>query len=171
MASYSDGFRARIVGKLVGPNAVSMASVWRETGISRTTLSTWVQNARHAEAMAKREAKAPRAALSAKERLRIVAAAEGLEGDALGALLRREGVHESELQSWRQAAEVALSDAAAAPRERPPPGASRRIRELERELKRKDKALAEAAAILVLRKKMEALWGDADSGTDEENDK
>ncbi len=36
----------------------------------------------------------------------------------------------------------------------------KRIKELERELKRKDKALAEAAAILVLRKKFNAYWSD-----------
>ena len=35
----------------------------------------------------------------------------------------------------------------------------KRIKELERELLRKDKALAEAAALLVLRKKLDALWG------------
>jgi hypothetical protein len=35
----------------------------------------------------------------------------------------------------------------------------KRIAELERELRRKDKALAETAAILVLRKKMNAFWG------------
>ena len=35
----------------------------------------------------------------------------------------------------------------------------KRIRELERELRRKDKALAEAAAILVLRKKLNVYWG------------
>ncbi len=35
----------------------------------------------------------------------------------------------------------------------------KRIRELERELQRKDKALAEAAALLILRKKLNALWG------------
>ena len=37
-----------------------------------------------------------------------------------------------------------------------------RIRELERELNRKDKALAETAALLVLRKKLNALWGNDD---------
>ena len=37
--------------------------------------------------------------------------------------------------------------------------ADQRIAELERELRRKDKALAETAAILVLRKKMNAFWG------------
>lgn len=40
-----------------------------------------------------------------------------------------------------------------------------RIRELERELQRKEKALAEAAALLVLRKKLNTLWGD-DAGGD-----
>lgn len=36
----------------------------------------------------------------------------------------------------------------------------RRIRELERELLRKDRALAETAALLALRKKLAALWGE-----------
>lgn len=40
----------------------------------------------------------------------------------------------------------------------------KRIRELERELRRKDKALAETAAILVLRKKLNAYWGDDSEG-------
>lgn len=37
-----------------------------------------------------------------------------------------------------------------------------RIRELERELRRKDAALAETAALLVLRKKLNAYWGSDD---------
>ena len=36
----------------------------------------------------------------------------------------------------------------------------KRIKELERELKRKDAALAETAALLVLRKKLNAYWGE-----------
>jgi len=46
------------------------------------------------------------------------------------------------------------------------------VRKLEAELKRKDKALAEAAALLVLSKKVQALWGDQEDddtkGSDEE---
>jgi hypothetical protein len=37
---------------------------------------------------------------------------------------------------------------------------------LERELRRKDEALAETAALLVLKKKVQAIWGDADDTTD-----
>jgi uncharacterized protein YukE len=37
--------------------------------------------------------------------------------------------------------------------------AKQRIQQLERELARKEKALAEAAARMILRKKAEAIWG------------
>ena len=36
----------------------------------------------------------------------------------------------------------------------------KQIKQLKQEIKRKDKALAEAAAILILRKKLNALWGE-----------
>ena len=48
---------------------------------------------------------------------------------------------------------------------------ARQIRQLERELARKDKALAETAALLVLKKKAQAIWGDEDDDTDEKKDK
>jgi transposase len=98
------------------------------------------------------------------EKLRVVTAASGLTGTALGAFLRREGLHEAQLTAWREAAETALGAPA-----RPRPGASleaQRIRELERELRRKDKALAETAALLVLKKTVQAIWGDGDATTD-----
>jgi len=50
-------------------------------------------------------------------------------------------------------------------------GDSRKVRELEKELRRKDKALAEAAALLVLQKKAQALWGDEDDDTGPKSDK
>ena len=36
---------------------------------------------------------------------------------------------------------------------------TKEVKQLEKELTRKEKALAEAAALLVLRKKMNAIWG------------
>jgi len=44
---------------------------------------------------------------------------------------------------------------------------TKRIRKLERELARKDKALAEAAALLVLKKTILSLHPDEDDGTEE----
>lgn len=99
---------------------------------------------------------------SALEKLRVVSDASRLDDAQLGDFLRREGIHEADLERWREEALSGLSG----PRPSQPP--SKRIRELERELKRKDKALAEAAALLILQKKVRALLGDVDDSMDED---
>ncbi|MEP6866161.1 MAG: hypothetical protein ABJE66_36410 [Deltaproteobacteria bacterium] len=91
----------------------------------------------------------------------------------LGAFLRRRGVLEAQLVEWRKQ----ITDAAVASM-RPPSRSereaaaaeSKKIRQLERELLRKDKALAETAALLVLKKKTRQL-GDEDDDTDPKSDK
>jgi transposase len=71
---------------------------------------------------------------------------------------REHGVYPTELQLWKENATAALSEG---PEERASPqqtrDARKRIKELERDLRRKDRALAETAALLVLSKKLEAI--------------
>jgi len=101
---------------------------------------------------------------SAEEKLQAVIEAESLCAEELGGFLRRRGLHEAQLREWRT---IILTGLRAKP-VRPSPNGSaqgRRIRELEKELDRKDKALAETAALLVLKKKAQAIWGDADAPT------
>ncbi|HUQ01853.1 MAG TPA: hypothetical protein VM261_05120, partial [Kofleriaceae bacterium] len=94
---------------------------------------------------------------------RIVADAANLDGERLAAFLQREGAQLADLERWR----VALED-----RETSSIAMSRRVRSLERELARKEKALAEAAALLVLKKKVEDLYSeDEDDDIGTENDK
>jgi len=91
--------------------------------------------------------------------------ANGLSDDELGAFLRREGLHRAQLEQWRSAAIEALG--AKSTRKTPARAAeARRVRELEREVRRKDRALAEAAALLILQKKVRALWADEDDDTE-----
>ena len=77
----------------------------------------------------------------------------------LSAWCREQGVYPTELQQWRSEATAALAEPT---EEQVTPQQARedkkRIKELERDLKRKDKALAEAAALLVLSKQMEAIF-------------
>jgi transposase len=102
-----------------------------------------------------------------------VIAAAALGPGELGAFLRREGVHEAELEQWR----VAVMDGATSALEGGTTRSSsrgadaKRIKELERQIRRKDKALAETAALLVLQKKVHEIWGDGDDDTNDGNEK
>lgn len=109
--------------------------------------------------------------LPAAEKLRLVREAAQLSEEELGAFLRRHGLHEAELEEWRRKVEEAALGALQKPRKgrkRQSPE-TKRIRELERELSRKDKALAEVTALLALKKKLDALLGDGDDDTTTRN--
>jgi transposase-like protein len=163
-----------MVQRLSPPNAITAVSLSKEVGVSQSQLSRWLRSARTVAPMIKnrppdRVVQSSGSARSATEKLRIVIAAAALEPGELGAFLRREGVHEAELEQWRSTAQAALEGDSGRPSSRG--GEGKRIKELERELRRKDKALAEAAALLVLQKKVRELWGDGDDDTDEGNGK
>lgn len=92
-------------------------------------------------------------------------AAAALAESELGASLRREGLHEEDLARLREEVHAAAVAGLDAQKLRGESEAKRRIKELERDLRRKDAALAETAALLVLRKKAAALWGEEGGDT------
>ena len=99
--------------------------------------------------------------LAIDEKVKILAGAATLTGEQLSAFLEQHGVRLAEFDQWR----LALDEEG-----RSSKAVTKRIRKLERELARKEKALAEAAALLVLKKRLERR-GDEDDDTDEENEK
>jgi transposase-like protein len=149
----------------------------REVGVPQPTLSRWVRSLGSVVPMPNKSTPAASGSRrpedwTAQERLRVVMAASGLGEAELGELLRREGLHEETLAQWRKAVHDAALDALQpTPSPRARGGDKKRIKQLERELVRKDKALAEAAALIILKKKAQAIWGDEVDDTDEENDK
>jgi len=171
VTEYSEAFKANMVKKLMTPGGPTASALSIRSGICQPTLSRWLRDAKE-EGMSQRKPseRVPRRPDEWKpeEKLRLLAHAEGLAGDALGEFLRREGVHEADLAEWRGATLVALGTRVKTPAVS---GDARRVRELERELLRKDKALAETAALLVLKKKVHDYWGDEDDSTKKETDK
>jgi len=171
---YSETFRLEMVAKMLGPQAVSANALSKRVGVRQSTLSRWLRAAkltgvskttkRAAATPGRRQAKR----WSAEEKLRVITSAASLQGSALGELLRREGLHEANLCGFREEALAGLTLQA---RPSVPSPDAKRIVELERELRRKDKALAEAAAILILRKKVEALWGGEGEDTDPKSER
>ena len=184
---YTDAFKEQMVKRMVGPGAVSATVLARQVGVSQPTLSQWLREANRVAAMTPPpEEKKPATPPAPKkwtpeEKLRVLVAAQGLTGEQLGALLRREGLHEAQLKEWQQAAAGALSGTSTeglpAKERKRLAAAEKRVKELERELHRKEKALAETAALLVLEKKLQAMgWDqrhleDEDDSEDEKSEK
>jgi transposase len=160
-----------MVERMAMPGGPTAMDVSRETNVPQATLSRWLRQAGTVDDMTKRkrqnkgggDAAAPdREPRSVREwppaeKLRVVAAAADLKDEELGAFLRREGLHLAQLEEWRRDVLAALGAPTAPSRTRDPD--ARKVRELEREVARKDKALAEVTALLVLRKKLDALFG------------
>jgi transposase len=162
---YSSSFKERMVRRLVGRDGVSANALSLEVGVSQASLSRWLREAGNVPGMTKsKNGTGPgRKQWTAGEKLRAIVQAAALSEKDLGEFLRREGLHEADLKRWQEAVEAALGGGA---RERAQKAAdARRMKELERELRRKEKALAETAALLVLKKKVQEIWGDEDDGT------
>lgn len=152
--------------KLTSPRGPSVAELAAKGAASKATLSRWLREATTVRRTMSDEqqngARPPRARrpedLSPEDKLRILREAARLHGPELGAFLRREGVHDADLERWRRMADEGALAALSGRRQRS--SEQKRMRKLESELRRKEKALAEAAALLVLEKKAQALWGD-----------
>jgi DNA-binding transcriptional MerR regulator len=151
MARYGQAFKNKVVAKLLPPNTASIEEVSREVGVSVDTLERWRAQALTTPARER--------AWSAAARFDAVLTTAPMDEATRNAWCREHGVYPQELAAWRASATQALAE----PQEQrasPKETASdrRRIKELERELRRKDKALAETAALLVLSKKLEAIF-------------
>ena len=161
---YPSAFKREMIRKMSSPNARSTRELARETGVHQTTLSHWKREAGKLDDMSKKIKKQKRPAdKTPDEKLDLVLEASLLADDELGEFLRRNGLHEADLVRWREEALVGLGDRR---QEKSRSLDVKRIRALEKELTRKDKALAETAALLVLKKKAQAIWGDADDDTE-----
>lgn len=160
MARYSLERREWVLRQMMPPSNRSVVELSEETGITAVTLYAWRKQARAAGVVVPGDGKSSEAWSSA-DKFRVVLEVAGLNEVELAEYCRRKGLYVEQIQAWRAACEQANATAAEQARVlREQDKTSRqRIKALERELRRKESALAEAAALLVLRKKAEAIWG------------
>jgi transposase len=180
---YSDMFKNAMIQKMTGPEAMSASALSRQIEVPQATLSKWLRktgvdspygfpnNACEYSKMAKVIGSKRPNDWSAEEKLKVVMAAASLNEEQLGAFLREKGLHMAHLEQWRMQMLDGLQHGSSKQRARGKNEDTKRIRTLEKELCRKDKALAETAALLVLKKKLQEIWGDEDDPTAGSNGK
>lgn len=157
--TYPDEFKADLIAKLLPPQNVPVPVLARESGVPKDTLYCWRLQAR------KRPSDAPQGPASdwsSTARFNAVLESAAMNAEQTAAYCRRRGLYPEQLAAWRRACEQAGDVSPQARRHEAEAAKAQRarIRELERELRRKDAALAETAALLALKKKAQAIWGD-----------
>ena len=159
---YDAALREAVRLRMSPPNRESVAEIARDTGITTQTIYNWRSQWQKQGQLVPASSKPPEQ-WSAADKLAAVIQTAGLSGPELGSFCRERGLYPKQVARWRQAAEDANGPSApsmADQRElqRKNQELIRRNRQLERELQKKEKALTEAATLLMLSKKFNQLF-------------
>jgi transposase-like protein len=158
MTIYPAEQKADLIERMLPPENAPVSQLAKATGIPPDTRYDWRRQARRARGLPGPSAGGGEH-WRTEEKFAMVVATAALNEIERGEYCRQRGLYPEQLDAWRRACEQVNAGSAALRSRRTAQHDQRRIQALERELRRKDKALAEAAALLVLRKKAEAIWG------------
>ena len=158
---YSPERKEAVLKKMMPPHNRSVTQLALEEGISEATLYKWRTEAR-SRGILMPDGDAGPEGWNARDKFAAVMESASLNEQETAEYCRRKGIYPHHLEQWRKACEDANDwDHQANLKLKSERKADRnRIKGLEKELLRKEKALAEAAALLVLQKKVQAIWGD-----------
>ena len=161
MAKYSEEFKYSIMMKMMPPHNQAVSVIARETGLSEATLHQWRKKGR-AKGMALPGGEQEVERWSTQDKFLIVVETAILSEVELAEYCRSKGLYVEQVHSWRDACMQANGGVAleASRLQKDIREKGRQIKMLEHELRRKESALAETAALLVLRKIIHAIWGD-----------
>lgn len=166
MTTYPEEFKAKIIAQMLPPHNRNIPELARETGLPQDTLYDWrIKHRRKTEAVVVAKTATGPDRLTSQEKFHLVVESAALNEQELGEFCRRRSVFPEQLASWREACNGANElrqgrDDSADNRK-----LARRNAELESELRRMEKALAEAAALLMLQKKVRGLWAEPEGGS------
>ena len=166
MRPYSEAVKADVRRRMSPPQRQSVARIAEELGIHVITLYKWRKAWRLQGEVVPATEKDPDG-WSASDKFTVVLETAGLNATELSAYCRERGLYPEQVERWRQAATDAnekpvLTLKEQKELERLRAQDQREIKRLKKELTRKDRALAEAAALLLVTKKMQALWGEVE---------
>lgn len=155
MSKHSIEKKQHALGLMSAPEKLSVPEVAVRTGVPKPTLYEWQREAR-AKGLAVPAGSGAADSWSARDKVGVVVATAGLSEAELAEYCRKKGLFVEQVRAWREVCESAMAQGVtqggSALREE-----RKRNRHLEKELRRKERALAEAAALLVLSRKLEAF--------------
>jgi transposase-like protein len=165
MTTYPEEFKAKIIAQMLPPHNRHIPDLACETGIPQDTLYNWrIKQQRRTEAVVTKTTAEPDR-LSSQDKFHLVVESAALNEQELGEFCRRRSVFPEQLASWREACSGANEVRQGRKDSADDRKLAHRNAELESELRRMEKALAEAAALLMLQKKVRDLWAEPGGGS------
>ena len=161
---YASEFKESIVKRMLFPHNEYISTLSRETGIPVDTLYTWRVKYRSRSMGTALSKDRETSSLVPEEKLAAILETMASNEVELGEYCRKKGLYPEQIEEWKKTVLEGLgSPPEKAQRERVSQQA-KTIRQLESELLRKEKALAEAATLLMLKKKVDALLEEKEGG-------
>jgi len=160
LTTYSPERKEATQRRMMPPENKSVMELARETGITNQTLYNWRRQLKIRGVAVPGNGKNSEQ-WSSEDKFAVVLETATMSIAEQAEYCRRKGLFIEQIKAWRQICLGANANAAemAKSQREQNKGDQKRIRTLEKELHRKEKALAEVAALLVLRKKVQAIWG------------
>jgi hypothetical protein len=159
MSHYSEEYKEKLVAEMMSLNGRRVSEIHRDTGIPEDTLDNWKTMYGGGEEAEEWESKPEN--WDGERKLQVLMETSGLNKFEISEYCEESGLYVEQIERWREFAiagtesGMLLTKAQRQEWQRD----KKKIRALEKELKRKDKALAEAAALLVLKKKPRSSEG------------
>jgi len=155
MNQYPVELKTSLIARMLPPNNMTVRDVERETGIPKDTLYTWLRKARKGDVPSQ---DVPSDGLNSEEKFNAVLETSTLNEIELGEYCRHKGLFSQQINAWRETCKQAYAPLAPRTDREKLRKQAKEIKHLDAELRRKDTALAEVAALLVLQKKVRTLW-------------
>jgi transposase len=155
---YSKEFKDSVVKRLESSPDETVPKISEELGIAKSTIYQWIKNTTPGTAPSNK----PSSKWNSQDKFHIVLETYTLSEEELAAYCRRKGIYSDEVKSWREQCLQANTIITKEPQKtiEELKEEKQKNKTLEKELRFKEKALAETAALLVLRKKAQAIWGE-----------
>lgn len=161
MKHYSLKRKEAVIQKMMPPVNMSISTLSGETGITQSTLYNWRKQAKSRGVAVPGDGKNAERWSSA-DKFAVVLETAVLNTAELAGFCRKKGLFVEQIEHWKHACMGANASADELEKQQKARGRAdkKRIKCLEVDLRRKERALAETAALLVLRKKANAIWGE-----------
>lgn len=166
MKVYAKEFKEKIIAKALTTGSKKVKQLARDLGIPYQTLYSWVAMKRKEADTNKKPVTEGAPAVrpqnwSVEAKLKALKETAFMDEKALGEYCRRHGLYTHYLEEWNQLCLEGMKPTANKLTKVEIQQLEAKNKQLEKELRRKEKALAEASALLILKKKAELLWGEA----------